>query len=782
MSDNEHNNESSGEERSGFGFIAKVGGVYAAITSFVSDILNPIFEFTLLFLVISAIFVAASLALRALAPVWKPAAELNEKLARDTHNLWFGYYFGAGVLSLCIFTGVYLLNRDEPDGFLAEHAEIFKALQDDLGIATKHLAKIDKSMDEIAKNTEEGARQSRALAEEQKKAVSLLKEIANPEDARKALVSFGFRVNADDYAMKLNEGDTDMVALFYRAGLKPAVLNRNGGSPLFDAIMLHTPNIYAIIDSALEAGQLDRSQTIIPALDGLEKRKYFDSLNEWLGGANSQLFNAMETAKAADLKNIDLGASLALAEFSPSSAALDFMARNRLDMRRGIKIREEIADSYTQYINDWQKWTDELKRLDSGLASSLAAMRDRKSLPDKAKQAEMLNDAANRRLHFTNHLHPSFEKFATTPFEYVDEAISACLDRSLRRCNALIDGMLASYKDVRPEIEKEINSLNLERAKSRLDLYKQATRQLAEAANGSREAKSPPADKTAAASGASGGDLAKAISDGDADACARLFEAGLNPNEGAYAWLLFKAFIEENPASARILETAIQNGFDVNREVEIASGDALAFMTDQRESLEKWFSAGGLLEDRKLITGTAAAANENTFNLGAILALASIEPDSRLKELSARYDLDLSRGAELRNMMHSTYRSGFKSLIDSLNAFISKENEIYGKMLTLRNCKNLDKYTAADFVNDARAPFASTMFGADNNIFDGVLAACKYTRNKDDANEQIERIAALFPEKTREFNDKLEKVKISQVTARLNEYKKSTSALEALGK
>lgn len=787
MSDNVQNMESSGEKKSGLGFIAKVGGVYAAITSFVSDILNPIFEFTLLFLIISAVFVAAALVLRFLSHLWKPASELNAKLARDTHNLWFGYYFGAGVLSLSIFTGMYILNNDDQDGFLAEHVEFFKALQDDLGIAKAHLVNIDEEMKKMSQDMEKGAKHAQDLAEEQKKSVALLKEIANPEDARKALVSYGFRVNADDYAMKLNEGDTEMVSLFYKAGLKPAVLNRNGHSPLFDAIMLHTPNIYPIMDSALDAGYLEATQKILPEMGNLEKRKYFDSFNEWLGGQKSGLFRAMETAKIADLKNIDLGGSLVLAEFSPSSATIDFIARHKLDMSQGIKIREAIAESYAKYINDQQKWAEELQRLDSNLSSSLAAMRDRKSLPNKAKQAEMLNDDANRRLHFVDHLHPGFEKFATTPFEYVDGAISQCIDRRSTRCNELIDRMLASYKDVKPEIEKEINSLNIERAKSRLALYQKATRQFAEAQRGANIAGKLPESPGIAPTGQfkagiSHEALVRAISSRDAESCAQLFRNGLDPNDSANAWLLFKAFIEENPASMRILEAAIENGFDVNRETVIARGDALAFMTDQREKLEKWFSADGLIEGQKLITGTDAGINENAFNLASILALISIEPDARLEEIAARHELDATRGAELRNTLHAAFKNGFSALIDNLNAFINKENDIYNKMLTLKNCKNLDKYTTSDFINDVRTPFTSTMFDRDGNIYDILQSTCAYTKNSQEANEYIERIVALFPEKTREFKERLEQVKIPEVSARLNEYKKSTAAIGRLGK
>lgn len=640
----------------------------------------------------------------------------------------------------------------------------------------------------MAESSKAAAKHSRDMAEEQKKAVSLLKEMADPQDARKALVNYGFRVNAEDYSMKLNEGDADMVALFHKAGISPAILDANGNSPLFRAIMLHAPNIYMIIDAALDSGQFNSAQAIQPEIDKLAKRKYFDSLNEWLAGSQRHLFDAIDAGKSIKLNNLDLGSSLGLSEFVPSTETLDFIARHKLDMKQAIKIRDAIAFSYEQNLDDWRKWLDELHKLDSSLYSALSAMRNRKQLPGQKQQEEMLNIDARRRLHFAGPEHPSFARLATTPFDDVDGAIRFCLDRRAgNRCNETIDHMLAASRAAQSSLEREIKSLNLDRARARLAKYRHGTAELARAAKGyttTANLNAGNAKKALDENGVPAHDaLRKAVAAGDVSGCETLFTGGLDPNESGNAWILFKSFIDKNPASLQILDAAVRNGFDVNREIEIAQGDALAFLSDQRELLDKWFSAGGDLEEQKLLMAGDAESDETSLNLGAILALVNIEPGQDMEDIAAKYGLDLTRGVELRYSLHTAYKDAFRSLIDRLNAFVEKENEIYRKLQTVKKCKDVDQYSSEDFINMVQVPFGSTLFPKEGDVYESLRQVCARVNDRSVAmNDLIDELKTRFPEKTKEFQEKLSRLRIKDVTARLNEYKKATASIGKLGK
>lgn len=256
--------------------------------------------------------------------------------------------------------GMFLLNDDTEDGFLAEHSEAVRKLQAGMDQMKDHLLGIAKNVKKTADSMGDAARSLEHVAGDAKRQVELIVELSESSDARKRLAQHGLRYDSRQFTFKIMDGDLEAQKLFYEAGMQPDSHDSQGGMPIFAAILGNAPNWRESLLLAIREGGFDANKIhqifIGPTLD---PGKNEEQLTEWLEG-DSELFAFFQPDLMDGRENLDVGSLVALTEIIPSPATLDLVKTTGLDLKKGVELREKLAKQYEDYANEL---ADSLNRL-----------------------------------------------------------------------------------------------------------------------------------------------------------------------------------------------------------------------------------------------------------------------------------------------------------------------------------------------------------------------------------------------------------------------------------
>lgn len=395
-------------------FIAKFGAIYSGIVAIISDILQPLLDFTLIFLVLCGAVLAGEIAIGLCAKSPK-GRELNAKLKKLTDNFWLKPILWATSIAFCVLLTMFLLNDDTEDGFLAEHSETVRSLQKDLGLINERLEEIAEHTRQTAQNTKEIAEQSKAtaksvretagntaeiaetsketaehakatadntgrLVEQGEKTTELLERIVNPEDARKKLSQIGVPYTISGFRSKVMEGDLETLKLFYEAGWDPLTPNAGfpGISPIFLALAQQTPNYLGVLAQAIEEGKYEPNKKIKVDLMSTFGREIM-GLFEWLNAPNVLIYQGQNR-----VVNANLGYLIAVLIRMPDKDVLSFVNAFHLDMKDGISFRNSIINK-NYIIKAAQKQTESM------YASMPAQIREAQKKHKSAVDAALIN-------------------------------------------------------------------------------------------------------------------------------------------------------------------------------------------------------------------------------------------------------------------------------------------------------------------------------------------------------------------------------------------------------
>ena len=381
-------------------FIAKFGAVYTGLAALISDILQPLLDFTLLFLAICGILLVGEIALGFYTMTPK-GHWLNIKLRQLTDNFWFKPIFWATTLAFCLLMTMFFLNDDSNNGFLAEHSETVRVLQRELGILNKieeNTRQTAKSAKEIVKYTKESAENTRKmvdrsrdavehaktiagntekLVEQGEKTTKLLTEIVSPADARKKLAQLAIPYTIDGYSSKVMEGDLPILRLFYQAGWDPLTTGSMFMvSPLFQAVAQQSHNYLDVLAQAIEFGNFDPNIRI----KYNSHMKYFlmgCELCEWLTGpGNAKLFTLQNTIHDLIQRytSVNLGTLIAILVPSPSKEVCLFIQTFKLDMETGISFRNSIIECCEKIEKNMPRFKKYLKMNDGKLINTIPSI------------------------------------------------------------------------------------------------------------------------------------------------------------------------------------------------------------------------------------------------------------------------------------------------------------------------------------------------------------------------------------------------------------------------
>lgn len=365
-------------------FIAKVGVLYSGVVALVSDILQPLLDFTLLFLCLSGLMLAAEILLGFYTKSARGQA-LNKKLLKLTDGYWFKPILGATILSFCVLSGMYLLNEGTEDGLLAEKSEAVRKLQDSLGLMNASLDNIERNLNKASGHAGESARNLEHAATDSRHAVELLRELHESSDARKRLAQQGLRFDSRHFAFTLMDGELEAQKLFYEAGMTPEIRDSQGGMPIFSAILNDSPNWRKSLVLAIREGNFNPNKPQRVLLDhSLDPGIYERRLTKWLGG-DSGLFAFFQPGLPEGAQNLDAGSFIALSEPIPSSETLKLIEDMGLDMKNGAALREKLAEQYENYAHELANelnrfWICEAPRARNAIPQQINAYRQAAAL------------------------------------------------------------------------------------------------------------------------------------------------------------------------------------------------------------------------------------------------------------------------------------------------------------------------------------------------------------------------------------------------------------------
>lgn len=191
------------------GLYAAAGCIYPALLAVFSDFLKPLFNSTVLLVVLMALILLAEYIFYALGKVSARMAALNHSLAQETGGKWFAPFFIASLMAFCIFVWTFALNADDEDGYLAQNFKVLSNLQAALGMTNKHLA-------DISEHTRKSAE---SLEKIDNKIGDLKKE--KSEHPRKELANMGINWNEESYFKAIYDADLDALKLFWAGGMDP---------------------------------------------------------------------------------------------------------------------------------------------------------------------------------------------------------------------------------------------------------------------------------------------------------------------------------------------------------------------------------------------------------------------------------------------------------------------------------------------------------------------------------------------------------------------------------
>lgn len=332
-------------------FIAKIGALYSGVVALISDILQPLLDFTLVFLCLCGLLLISEILLGFYTKSARGRA-LNEKLLKLTDGYWFRTILSATALSFCVLLGMFLLNDDTEDGFLAEKSAAVRKLQESLGVINTHLDNIGRNAEIASKNTRDSSRNLSRAARESRNQAELLRELSESSDARKRLAQQGLRFDSRHFAFAIQDGDLESQKLFYEAGMRPDAHDSQGGMPIFAAIINEAPAWRDSLRLAINEGGFDANKPRRVSLGtSLDPGIYEARLTRRLGGS-SDLLAFFQPDLPEGGRDLDAGCFIALSEISPTPETLRLIEDTGLDLKKGAALRERLADQYESYVNE----------------------------------------------------------------------------------------------------------------------------------------------------------------------------------------------------------------------------------------------------------------------------------------------------------------------------------------------------------------------------------------------------------------------------------------------
>lgn len=336
--------------------LLKLGGIYSGIAGLMTDILKPWVEFTHVFLVLVIACLIIELALEGAIRFYK-----NKQIPQilswldDLPRLsgWFGSIFLMTVLSCLILTTIFFLNKNAPDGALAEHSELVRSLQKDIGSIISRLGNINDDTTQIARHAKTTADNTTLMVEQGKVLADLLVLMVNPDDAKKKLMHQSIPYTIDGYTSKINESDLPALQLFYRAGWNPGTKNSMGVIPLYEAMVNETPYYPAMILQALKSSSYNfnalHDSKLLMDTQSLKMINYFG----YTIVQNLSNFGA-DPIQNIFYVNIPLNLGKAIAINFPiiPEDIVNIIKNNDIDTDEGVKWRNNIASSYENALNN----------------------------------------------------------------------------------------------------------------------------------------------------------------------------------------------------------------------------------------------------------------------------------------------------------------------------------------------------------------------------------------------------------------------------------------------
>lgn len=297
-------------------FVLQTGIFASSLVAAITDFLSPLGPYCKYITIILFITCASTIVMVAI-----------PRVDRRMHSLtkyWFFPLWCSIFTALLVF-GVmsYLAKTSNPQkGFIASHSSSIEKFQ-------SLLFEISESSQKIAVNTEKTAENTAKI---HGKLEQLKQEKSN--DPRKELANFGISWNVYEYNSMVEQGDIQILKLFYEGGIAPNIVIANSTiNPIYNACAKQTHNYKNVYKQALEFGfSPDEKLPIkLPSPFQITTPSTFE-------------FYYIEQIASKNIKQFSLGDFLAICWTHVDDAQINFIVENNIAIKTGLTHRKEAYD------------------------------------------------------------------------------------------------------------------------------------------------------------------------------------------------------------------------------------------------------------------------------------------------------------------------------------------------------------------------------------------------------------------------------------------------------
>lgn len=235
-----------------------VVGIIPVCVAVVGDLLEPIWNFSTLFLGVFALLMAIAIVL-----VWDRSRKYtNWSTDAETLDERFegpGLLLVISLLGLLFAGGAQMWRRvgETPanQSVLAEHFTAAKTLQAQLGITSQQLASVDSKLQKVSEETKASRKVLGKISEDTQSIDRTLKKVKKEtsDDPRKELANIGVDWSTDSFAEAIVGADMRVLELFLLGGMKP-ISQHKGASLAAYALQPGVPDRVNIVKLFMKYG------------------------------------------------------------------------------------------------------------------------------------------------------------------------------------------------------------------------------------------------------------------------------------------------------------------------------------------------------------------------------------------------------------------------------------------------------------------------------------------------------------------------------------------------
>ncbi|MDY0259582.1 MAG: hypothetical protein RBR41_07925 [Desulfovibrio sp.] len=297
-------------------FVLQTGIFASSLVAAITDFLSPLGPYCKYITILLFITCASTIVMVVIPRV--------DRRMRSITKYWFFPLWCSIFTALLVF-GVmsYLAKTSNPQkGFIASHSSSIEKFQ-------SLLFEISESSQKIAANTEKTAENTAKI---HGKLGQLKQEKSN--DPRKELANFGISWNIREYNSMVEQGDIQILKLFYEGGIAPNIVIANTKiNPIYNACVNQTHNYKTVYKQALEFGfSPDEKLPIkLPYPSQITTPSTFE-------------YYYIEQIGSKNIKQFSLGEFLAICWTHIDDDQINFIVENNIAIKTGLAYRKEAYD------------------------------------------------------------------------------------------------------------------------------------------------------------------------------------------------------------------------------------------------------------------------------------------------------------------------------------------------------------------------------------------------------------------------------------------------------